>query len=158
MSNAIPVLKPGDSLLYSTPDITDFIIEFGTGGPVAHIEKYVGPMRSVASRNGLGVAEYPLRLDGLVAVLRPAVFDLDAAMAWFRTVNGDGYDWIGLTNAFTPGITEVPKHLFCSAFGTLFDRAGGFNSFHPDCPADKIWPVEFLKVPGYQHLMVPPGW
>ena len=156
----IPVLKPGDCLLYSMPDIVDWAIEFHTAGPVAHVEVYVGePQQAVASRNGIGVGKYPLRVDGLAAVLRPKdPFDLTAAMAWFETVNGYGYDFAGLLSSLTPDTVTVPGHLFCSAFATLFYRAGAFDAANAECPPNKVWPVDFLKFPGFAHLLCPAGW
>lgn len=143
-------LQSGDSILYSTSDLVDGLIEDHTGGPVAHIEVYEGQGQSVASRNGLGVNRYPLRTVGAIYVLRPNVdVDVVAATEWFETVKGEGYDWVGLLNFFRPGETVTPHELFCSAFGCLWYRAGKANLFHPSWYANKLSPVDYLKVPGF---------
>lgn len=148
-------LKPGDALLYSSTDPVDWVIEHVTGGPVAHIEGYIGDSESVASRNGVGVGKYPLRLDGLVAVLRPpATFDLNNAMNWFEIVNGDGYDWQDLLpDFFSAENQQTPNRLFCSAFMTLWYTEGNFNAISPNWPANKVDPVDFLKTPALEHVL-----
>ncbi len=156
----IPAFEPGDLLGYADPSFVDFNIELFTAGPLAHVEIYVGHGLSFASRNGIGVNLYPMRQDGLSALLRPnkELLDFDSAAAWVETVRGESYDFWGLLSAAIPGIVEQPKHLFCSAAATLWYRNATWDAAHPECPAVKITPVDFLKFAGFQHLLSPPGW
>jgi hypothetical protein len=148
-------LKPGDALLYSSEDPVDWVFEHVTGGPVAHIEGYLGDNESVASRNGRGVGKYALRMDGLAAVLRPnQAFNFTNAMTWFETVNGDDYDWQDLLpDFFTDGLQVTANRLFCSAFMTLWYAEGGFAAISPNWPANKVDPVDFLKTPALEHIL-----
>ena len=85
-----PELEPGDILLYGGRGLVDRLIQFRTWSDVSHIEIYVGEGRSVASRNGIGVGKYPLRLpEGIRRVYRlknkfnfPS-FDFEKSLAWF---------------------------------------------------------------------------
>src|SRR2546430_7436827 len=93
----IPDLQPGDALLYRPSTFFGWIIALKTWTRISHIEIYAGGGLSVASRNGIGVGKYPLRLDNLARVRRPrGLFFLDRAMTWFQTVDGHKYDYWGL--------------------------------------------------------------
>src|SRR5688500_1194148 len=91
-------LRQGDCLLYAPNSFWSYAIAVKTWNKVSHCEGYAGKGESVASRDGIGVGRYELRTKGLVYVLRPpAAFDVDRAMRWFATVNGQKYDWLGLS-------------------------------------------------------------
>jgi hypothetical protein len=121
---------------------------------VGHVEVYVGGGDAVASRNGLGVNEYPLRTRDLLHVLRPEQpFDLIAAMAWFRTAKGLPYGWADLLQFV--GLNVNRRGIVCSPFATLFLRAGGIPVFN-DEPAEKIAPFQFLTSETLSP--VPPPW
>ncbi len=94
----LPNLLPGDLLLYNTPgSLVDCVIRLKTWSVAAHCECYIGESRSLASRNGIGVGNYPLRIEGLIAVLRPKQpFGRTRALEWFKTVDGQKYDFLGL--------------------------------------------------------------
>ena len=109
-------LAPGDCLLYKPSSVWSYAIAIKTWNKVSHCEAYIGDGYSVASRDGLGVARYPLRLDGLVKVLTPnKAFSVGAAMAWFATVNGQGDDWIGLSRFLLWGAGPGGKNKSSSA-------------------------------------------
>lgn len=137
------ILQPGDVLLYyTTHDLVDTIIAEKTGKDVGHVERYAGDNQSFASRNGVGVNLYPLRLDGLICVRRPyKAIDFTAGVAWFNKVaKGQGYDFEGLLS-----FTSFIKHghdgqMFCSEFSVNFDRACGFEPFNSDQPAFETSP------------------
>lgn len=136
-------LQPGDVLLYGATGLVGWIISIKTWHPVAHCEIYIGQGESVASRNGIGVGRYPMREAELVRVRRPTLpVDLQEAMRWFATVNGEGYDWLGLLRFAKPSGHGSATKMFCSEFATRFYRAGGFAPFG-DEDADAIAPCEF---------------
>lgn len=147
LPSVAPELLPGDCLLYHAQGVFGYVISIKTWHPVAHCESYLGMGNSVASRDGLGVNAYPVRWDGLYAVLRPAVgFDLLAAATWFLSVQGQGYDWLGLLRF----AWRAPFHLgdernkmFCSEFLTRYYRQGSLDPFN-GADADSIAPFQFL--------------
>ena len=143
----MPQLLPGDVLLYRGGGFWSWAIRVKTWADVSHVEVYVGEEQSVASRDGVGVRRFPLRTTGFYAVLRPRLpFDSRAAVAWFETVNGQGYDWMGLVNFYLAKWRGRENgRQFCSEFATRFLRAGGVEPFTPEADADTIAPGEFLK-------------
>lgn len=139
------ILLPGDALLYYTTDIVDFVIAEKTGKRVGHIEIYVGNGLSYASRNGIGVNQYPLRLDGLVCVRRPIdKIDITAGEDWFNKIaKGQGYDFDGLIT-----FTSITNHghegqMFCSEFAVNYYRACGFNPCNLSQPSFETSPRDF---------------
>lgn len=139
-----PQPQTGDVLLYSTPDdLVDWIIE--RTGPAAHVEIYEGEGKSLASRNGLGVARYDLRTNGIIAVLRPLDFDMAKFSAWFEKVNGEGYDWVGLEGFVEAKVTQEPNHLFCSAFVATGAKCIGKPFFNKMWAGALITPSDMFK-------------
>lgn len=141
-----PTFRPGDVLLYSGDSLFGLLIQIKTWSRYSHCEVYDGDGKTVASRDGLGVARYPLRTDGLRVILRPlGKFDVDRARLWFETVNGQPYDWLGLL-AFTSAKRQGKENwkMFCSEFATRYLRAGGIEPFN-GYDADGIAPGEFMK-------------
>ena len=149
MSTPPPIqfLQPGDCLLYKATGLYGWIIGLKTWSMVTHVEIYIGEGQSVASRDGLGVAIYPLRMAQLSHVLRPhAPIDLHAAMRWFETVRGQKYDWLGLLRfAWRSKVVSDLKdnRQFCSELATRWYRAGGLDPFNGG-DADAIAPCQFL--------------
>lgn len=147
------ILQVGDMLLYYTEDFVDFIIAEKTGKKVGHVERYAGNSQSYASRNGIGVNIYPLRLDGLVCVRRPNGFlNFGEGAIWFQTVKGQGYDFKGLLTA-----TSVVNHgedgkMFCSEFSLNYDRACGFEPFNPSQPAYETYPRDLWLCGSYKTI------
>lgn len=141
-----PSLKVGDVLLYSGKGLFSRLIQIKTWSRYSHCEVYDGNGLSVASRDGLGVGRYQLRLDGLRVILRPlGKFDADAARAWFDTVNGQPYDWFGLL-AFTSAKRQGKENwkMFCSEFAVRYLRKGGCDPCN-DYDADGVAPGELIK-------------
>jgi hypothetical protein len=136
------LLRAGDVLLYRPSSIFGWAIRIKTGSPCSHVEVAVGAGFSVASRDGIGVNRYPLRLDHLGWVLRPNVpFYLGPAMDWFDKHKGEPYGWLDLLDFFSATI-DGPG-MVCSPCATNFLRAGGvrvFGSF----PAIRVSPRDFL--------------
>jgi hypothetical protein len=145
------VLIPGDVLLYAPSGVFGKIIALKTWSTVSHVEVYVGNGESVASRDGKGVGKYPFRDTELAFALRPrAPFDLAKALAWFQTVDGEGYDWVGLLVFANIRQTGRRDKMWCSNFAARFMRVG----LPDDCPlfgaeldADKVAPSTFLSSP-----------
>jgi hypothetical protein len=151
--NNVPALHIGDLLLYSGSGMFSKLIRIKTWSRYSHCEVVDGFGLSVASRDGLGVGRYPFRSDGLAMVLRPdGKFEYRKARQWFKTVDGQGYDWLGLL-AFTSAKYQGNdnKRMFCSEFTTRYYRAGGFDPFN-GYDADGIAPGEFAKCPRFKVL------
>lgn len=135
-------LLPGDVLLYKRRGKFGWIISFVSNSSIAHVEVYEGDGKSVASRDGKGVNRYPLRLDGLAYVLRPASFDLLSATKWFEAVQGKKYGWIDLANFAMPDLVVDSEGMFCSEFAVGYLRTGGVSIAHK-MPAVKVSPRDF---------------
>ena len=143
-----PTLRVGDILLYSGKGCFSRLIQMKTWSRYSHCEVYDGDGKSVASRDGIGVGRYPLRVDGLRVILRPlAKFDAEKARLWFDTVDGQPYDWFGLL-AFTSAKRQGRENwkMFCSEFCCRYLRAGGIDPFN-GYDADGIAPGELIKSP-----------
>ena len=153
------ILKAGDALLYygdallnatdgsQHAGFVDWAIGVKTGGLCAHIELYDGGGQSVASRNGIGVNYYPLRLTGLIAVRRPkTAFDWQQGKNWFNSMaKGEKYDFKGLL-CFWLAVRQGSKdRMFCSEFALRRYRASSFQPFNPDQDADRTSPFDFWK-------------
>jgi len=157
---AIPPLLPGDHLLYDVDKpwtsgfLCDWVIRVKTWSDVAHIEVYDGDNQSLAARAG-GVDRYPFRTQGLKYVLRPQSWDADAARAYFRSVQGQKYDWKGLL-CFTLAVSQgTPDRKFCSEFARNLDRAASLRSFHDLWPGDKTAPGSFKLSPAFVWIYAP---
>jgi len=164
MTPPIP-LQPGDTLLYSRSDIFGLITAFKTWSPAVHVEKYEGNNLSLASRNGIGVNRYPLRLEQLCAVLRPKqAIDMEAVRKWFEVPHSplylDGgvrhrpYGWLDLLRFY--GLRIPTEGWICSQFAALADRAGGLASFAREYYAGTIDPGDFFVSPAYDWAWVRP--
>jgi hypothetical protein len=142
-------LQPGDVLLYAPSSFWTYAIAVKTWNKVSHCEIFIGEGQSVASRDGIGVGQFPLRTSGLTHVVRPPRVDMGVAMAWFDEVNGQGYDWWGLTRFILWGATPAnnPDKMFCSEFATRWLRRGGAEPFAPNVDADAVAPAQFLYIP-----------
>jgi hypothetical protein len=153
------ILLPGDALLYGVngwKSPFSRLIQIKTWSDVSHIEVYLGDGKALASRNGEGVAIYPLRTDDLRYVLRPVEeFDMELARAWLKEsqVIGQKYDWWGLLRFFTIGKGKSDRQ-FCSELATRFYRAGGLIPFHPVIDADAVSPGMYLTSTAFEHWWV----
>lgn len=147
------LVLPGDVLLYKGDGFFSNLIFLKTWHEISHCECYVGGGKSAASRDGIGVGLYPLRSKGLVGIYRPKDFDLESAMAWFQTVDGQKYDWVGLLRF--AWFKSVPSgnngKMFCSEFLTRFLRAGGCDPF-PREDADAVAPYQFSITPALEWV------
>jgi len=163
---------PGDLLLYSGRNLFDRYIQIKTWSRISHCEIYDDYGVSVAARPGEGVSRYTTRAPYRVLRLR-VPFDLEAGRRWFQSVDGQGYDWIGLT-AFMAAKWQGRSNgkQFCSEFATRWYRhAIGATTFHPDAQrgdaralaalgldpfngydADGVAPGEFLKSPLFEVI------
>lgn len=133
----------GDILMYDRNGIVNRFIRLKTGSCYSHCEVYVGNSRTYASRNGIGVDEYELRTDGLVAIYRPlATFYKDSGEEWFQNVaRGQKYDWFGLV-AFWFARLQGSKNrkMFCSEFVIRYMRACHVYIFSDEADADAVSP------------------
>lgn len=137
-------LRPGDILLYRPAGLFGQIIRIKTWHNISHVEIYDGSYQSVASRDGIGVGRYPLRLSQLTYVLRPEVpLDLAKGHTYFDAMNGTRYGWLDLI-AFV-GLPAKAPGIVCSPFAAGYLRACGWNVFPTD-PIEKIAPFQFLDL------------
>lgn len=148
----LATLRPGDVLLYSGSGFFSTVIKVKTWSRYSHVETYDGERTSLASRDGIGVGRYAVRLEGLRVVVRPnAGLAIEAGRAWFRgdsphgRIDGQGYDWFGLL-AFAAARFQGKSNgkMHCSEFVTRYLRQCGFDPFN-DYDADGIAPSEFAK-------------
>jgi hypothetical protein len=143
-------MNPGDILLYRPTGFIGWAIAWRTFSNWAHVEVYVGSGVSVASRNGIGVAKYPLRREQLGKVLRPYAWpDLATGMRWFHAVaDGQRYDFAAILRFMLPHIITRDLDLdrqICSAFATRFMRQCGVDIVAKDCDADLVAPSDIAK-------------
>ena len=137
MARDLPALVPGDFLLYRGHDVVSLGITLVTASFYSHIEHFDGDGRSWASRNLIGVGHYPLRTDGLSVVLRlrdHVPYRHERAVAWWRSVDGQGYDFLGLAVSRLPwlqGKALDTSRQFCSEACTRAVRWGIGGALDP---------------------------
>lgn len=137
-------LLPGDILLFDHNGFFSRLIKFKRGERYSHVEVFKGGNKTLASRNGLGVAEYDLNVDGLAAVYRVKLkyaLNMRQGLEWFKTVDGQGYDWMGLLSfAWAKYQGRENGKMFCSEFLMRFMRACGVDLFSRETDADAVSP------------------
>lgn len=147
----VPMLKPGDCLVYGASSLMGRLIAIKTWdeNKASHVEVMWDSYTAIGARPE-GVRRYPVRYGDLIAVMRPdpALLDLNAAKRWYLAqADGLKYDVMGLTRFLLAGsrfgrwVKPSADKLFCSELATRFYRAGGLNPFNR-CESD----------------LVPPGW
>lgn len=154
------LLQPGDTLLYSPKPGSFFgwVISKKTWHGISHCEMYTGRGKAVASRDGIGVGLYEWRNTELAYILRPThPLDWTAFWRWFKTVDGQKYDWFGLLRfVYTKsGSTSNNNKQFCSEFLTRAYRYLGAKVFNDFEDADAIAPANFLTSPNLTILATP---
>lgn len=140
------LMRPGDILLYDKSTLFNWIIKLKRGEHYAHVEVYAGGEKSLASRNGIGVNEYPLRLDGLAAIYRVTEpFEFEQGYRWFLDeAKGQGYDWIGLLSfVWAKWQGRENNRMFCSEFVMRLFREMGIALFSAETDADAVSPGMF---------------
>jgi hypothetical protein len=160
----LPELKAGDVLLYNDSSLIDRLICFRTWSDVAHVEVYLGNGLSSASRNGVGVNVYPLRLLGLRYIRRPLTdFNTPDAYQFARENAGLPYGWLDLAQFYgglprwferlLRWVFRIPrKGAICSQWADLQLRAGKVVAFSEDYPAGKVSPRDFLVTPTLETI------
>jgi hypothetical protein len=155
MSSLPPIpLLPGDTLVYGPKDLFGLITCVKTWSGACHVEIYAGNDLSFASRNGIGVNRYPLRLEQLIAVRRPRnPIHFEMGEAWFKThAQGQKYDWLGLL-CFTLAVKQGARNkMFCSEFWKRFYPHCGLDVMAPDWHADKTAPAQCLQTPALETV------
>ena len=149
----LPALVEGDILLYHPSGVFGHLIAVKTWHRVSHVEIYVGAAQSVASRDGVGVGQYPLRLAQLAFALRPRVpLNWTAGLAYFESMKGQPYGWWDLFEFVGAPVNR--KGIVCSPFAAGLLRACGWPVFPTD-PIEKVAPFQFLDLiePGVCDLV-----
>lgn len=145
-------LRAGDCLLYRPTGWVGWLIALKTWHRVAHVEIYDSDGSALASRDGIGVNRYTVRVGELCRILRPtdpARLDWPKAVAWFeRCARGQRYDFKALLRYLVPGYVDPDlDRMICSALAVRLYRAGGYPVFAPGEDADRIAPAQFLLSP-----------
>jgi hypothetical protein len=154
------ILQPGDAILYFRHSFLGWLIALKTWTKVAHVEIYRGDGVTYSSRFQSGVNAYPLRLDGVAAVVRPKrPLDLLIADAWFEAhARGQPYDWLGLLCFTLARRRGEGKKMFCSELATHYYSAAGLEPFNPRWPADRVPPSFFLVSPAFHIIWSDRDW
>lgn len=145
-------LKPADILLYRPKGFIGWAIAWRTFSNWAHVEVYVGGGWAVASRDGRGVAQYPVRFSELGRVIRPyETPNMVRGMDWFHAVaDGQKYDFLAILRFIMPHWITRDLDLnrqICSAFAVRFLRNCGVDVVAKDCDADLVAPSDIAKSP-----------
>jgi len=139
-------------MLYRPSSVFGTLISVKTWHRISHVEVYDGDKNSLASRDGQGVARYPVRLDHLAYVLRATQrLDLTKGRAYFESLKGTPYGWWDLLNFV--GAPVNAKGIVCSPFAAGYLRAAGWNVF-PEDPIEKVAPFQFLDLVGKACVVV----
>ncbi len=148
------LLKEGDAMLFYEPTLLDTLIAVKTSFWCAHIEIYDGDGQSVASRNGIGVNRYPVRLNGLIAVRRPKTcIDWQMGQEWFeKHARWQKYDFKGLMCFYLAVKQGSPHRMFCSEFALRRYRASCFQPFNPNQDADRTSPGLFWSSGTFESI------
>jgi hypothetical protein len=151
-ANLTTWLLPGDALLYRSKGLFAWAIRLKTWSRCNHIEVYMGKGIAYAARTE-GVRSYPLRTEGLYAVLRPeGVFDQAKATAWFNaSAVGQAYDWLGCFRFFTLGKQSTTKQ-FCFELAVRLYRAAGCCPFAEKWDADLVSGGMFLSSAHFREM------
>lgn len=142
-------MRPGDLVLYSGAGLWSWVIKVKTWSPVSHCEVVIGGGQTVTAREGRGVNVYAFTDAHLYAVLRPEwAPNLEAALRWFRGVQGQPYGYWQALRFFRLG-KEDQTRMMCSPCCARFYRAGGFHAFAGDFDASLVSPGMFLSSPHF---------
>ena len=141
------ILRAGDILLYRPHSFFGWIIAFKTWcREASHVEVYMGQDKSSASRDGIGVGMYELRLKDLSMVLRPRTpFDMDKALAYYETVKGQPYDWRGVWCFSLMAERGEEGKQICSEYARNLQTSAGPEWFATEWPSDKVAPAQFVQ-------------
>ena len=139
-------LQAGDCLLYRPKGIFGQLIRIKTWHKISHVEVYAGNGMSYASRDGLGVNLYPVRLSELAWVLRPSKLPANITFSYAKSMIGTPYGWLDLL-AFIGLPVNFPG-IVCSAFATNIYRTDLDWPIFPTDTATDIAPFEFLTLVG----------
>lgn len=148
----LPVLIPGDVMLYRPKGIVGWLIASRTFSNWAHVEVYIGGGESLASRDGIGVGRYPVRWEQLGKVLRPrGHFHRRRALWWFnKHAKGQGYDYLAIVRFLLPHCIKRDldrERQICSAFVVRLLRRAGVQFVAKDVDADMVAPSTLAVVP-----------
>lgn len=141
----IPELKPGDIFLYGGHDLFSHVTMLITWSRAVHVEVYWEGAYSLASRNGEGVNRYPIRSQGLIAILRPRG-ELNIAAGrqwWWQKANRRPYGWLDLLQFINIRIRT--KGLICSEFAALLFDHLECPLFRPGYDRGAVAPAQFLQ-------------
>lgn len=151
----VKILRPGDLLFYSSNGLFGKAIKLKTSSNVTHVATYAGNGKVHECIEGVGVHSAPIRLRDLVLIRRPQTpYDAKAALAWFLSVNGQGYDYLGLFwSFFARKWGRTNKKMWCSEFCTRDARVAGVEPFDPDTDADAIHPGHLAFSAAYRDIV-----
>lgn len=140
------ILKPGMLLLYEASSLFGYAIAAFSGSRISHIEMYAGDGTSYASRDGVGVDEYPLRLKDLALVLEAVEpLNMDRVREGFSRKIGHRYDNSTILKFATFGLFGgKPMAEVCSEIQAYLVRVGGLERAFGDKQPDEVKPSDFV--------------
>lgn len=140
------ILKPGHLLLYRASSIFGYAIAAFSGSRISHIEMYRGDGISYASRDGIGVDEYPLRIKDLDLVLEAVEpLDMNRVAIGFAGKIGHRYDNATILKHATFGLVGgKPMAEVCSEVQAYLVRVGGLERAFGDKQPDEVKPSDFV--------------
>jgi hypothetical protein len=163
-SYPLDLIEPGDALLYGGRGPFSWLIRVRTFSMFTHVEIAIGNGRAISSRDGEGVGNFPLRVDGLAAILTPLLpVDVNGVIRWYAENRGKPYDWIQLLTFARGGRGQEEKPsdadaYFCSeACREAYQPPYGmFEPFAPDVASKAVWPGAFWYSPMFGRKWVRP--
>jgi uncharacterized protein YycO len=145
MINVTPA-RVGDVLLYGGTSLFDEAIEWRTMcGDVSHVECFAGNASTWTAKPESGVNFYAFTEENLRYVLRPQVFNADAAWKWFQPRQGLPYGWDAIANF--EGVNFDCKSYVCSTTVAALLRAAYAEVLSDHCDLKKVYPGAFLFIP-----------
>ncbi len=140
------ILKPGMLLLYEASSLFGYAIAAFSGSRISHIEMFKGNGISYASRDGIGVDEYQLRLNNLALVLESVEpLDMDRVAKGFAGKRGHRYDNATILKHATFGLVGgKPMAEVCSEVQAYLVRVGGLERAFGDKQPDEVKPSDFV--------------
>jgi len=154
------ILQPGDAILYFSHDFGSWLIALKTWTKVAHIE-FTGAIKSaIPAASESGVNAYPLRLDGVAAVMRPKsrLISSRLTLGLKPTRRATPMTGVAFFALRSPAGEGRSTPIFCSEFGTHYYRAAGLEPFNPRWPAVRVPPSFFLVSPAFEKIWTDRDW
>lgn len=144
------LLKPGDILVYSGSSLLSRLIKLKTYSEWTHVALYIGDGKQREFREGIGAQECPFTIKNLAMIRRRnAPWDKEKSDVFWREVNDQGYDYIGiLWSFFARRQGRDNNSMFCSEYLIRDDRRACEGYLVSDeTDADGVAPADIVRSP-----------